>query len=64
MAKAPAKPANPYDDLDDDARYQVEIAAPFKVGRAWVRPGQKATLTGRIIKDNADGVSAVQPLDR
>jgi len=64
MAKTPIQPANPHVDLDDDARYTVEISAPFKVGRTWVRPGQKATLTGRIIKDNADGVSAVQSLDR
>lgn len=50
------------DKLSDEDRYEVDLKRPIRVGRSWVRPGQRVELKGRVIKDNADDVEAVRPL--
>ncbi|WP_223478751.1 hypothetical protein [Oricola indica] len=51
-----------FTNLDDDTEYRVELTAPVKVGRLWVRPGQPATMKGKVIKENASNVGIAQPV--
>ena len=58
----PPAPPPTYADLDDEARYEVDLAKPIRVGRAWARPGTHVELKGRLVKEHAENVVAVRPL--
>lgn len=55
------KTSAPYAELDDDTQYSVSLLRPIQIGRSWFRPGAGVTLKGKVIKERADDVGAVQP---
>ena len=54
--------AEPYAELDDEAQYSVSLLKPIQIGRSWLRPGADVTLKGKVIKEKADVIGAVQPI--
>lgn len=48
--------------IDDDARYEVDLDRPVKIGRSWARPGQAVQMKGRIVKEHAQNVAGIRPL--
>jgi hypothetical protein len=51
--------AKSFSHLDDETHYDVVLARPIKVGRAWVRPNEKPNLKGKVIKEFADAIESV-----
>ena len=49
-------------ELDDETQYSVSLLKPIRVGRSWLRPGVDVVMKGKLIKENADVVGAIQPI--
>lgn len=59
----PAKPAEKTHDVDDQARFDVDLARPVRVGRtAWARPGQRVEMKGRLVKEHAEHVADIRSI--
>jgi hypothetical protein len=58
----PAAKKKTFDDLDDDARFSVDLKGPVKIGRTWARPGQAVEMKGRLVKEHAANVADVRPI--
>ena len=50
------------DETDAETLYDVSLARPVRIGRAWIRPGQAVRMKGKIIQENADNVAEIREI--
>ena len=55
-----AKPKK--ESIADEARYEVDLDSPVKLGRSWARPGQRVEMKGKSVKEHFAHVAAIRPL--
>lgn len=49
-------------DLDDEARFEVTLNRPVRLGRIWARTDRTVEMKGRIVKEHADAVADLRPI--